>query len=162
MIPIACKITNFSLHLYKLGCMDRFASWCSKWQMRLNISKCDLLCISNKRLPSYYINNHNLQWVSSVKYLGVFVDDKLSWNHHISHAKVLNLLQHHMYNCKASSKFKAFRALVLPVLDYTSIFWNPHTQKSVSALDKIQNRAACWVCGSRFNQISFKWSKSSE
>ena len=90
--------------------LDLIASWCSKWQMRLNVSKCDLLCISNKRLPSkpsYYINNHNLKWVSSVKYLGVFVDNKLLWNHQISHVsakatKVLNLLWRHMYNCKAS------------------------------------------------------------
>jgi len=150
--------------------LDSISAWCSKWQMRLNVSKCDLLCISNKSSPSkpsYYINNHNLQWVSSVKYLGVFVDCKLSWNHHISHVsakatRVLNLLRRHMYTCRASSKLKAFRALVLPVLDYASVAWNPHTQKNISALEKIQNRGARWVCGSRFNPISFKWSKSSE
>ena len=63
--------------------MDSIAVWCSKWQMRLNVSKCDLLCISNKRSPtkpSYHINNYNLHWISSVnlKYLGVFLDNKLS------------------------------------------------------------------------------------
>ena len=106
--------------------LDSIAVWCSKWQMHLNVSKCELLCVSNKRTPtkpSYHINNYNLHWVSYVKYLGVFVDSKLSWNYHVSHvsakaAKVLNLLCHHMYTCQSSSKHKAFRALVLPILDY--------------------------------------------
>ena len=31
--------------------LDLISTWCSKWQMRLNISKCELLCISNKRSP---------------------------------------------------------------------------------------------------------------
>ena len=46
--------------------LDSIAVWCSKWQMRLNVSKCDLLCISNKRSPikpSYHINNYNLHWL---------------------------------------------------------------------------------------------------
>ena len=149
--------------------LDSIAVWCSKWQMRLNVSKCDLLCISNKRTPikpSYHINNYNLHWVSYVKYLGVFVDSKLSWNYHVSHvsakvAKVLNLLRRHMYTCQSSFKHKAFRALVLLILDYASVVWNPHTHKNVSTLEKIQNRGARWVCGSRFNPQTLKWSKSS-
>ena len=60
-----------------------------------------------------------------------------------------------------SSKHKAFRALVLPILDYASVVWNPHTHKNVSTLEKIQNRGVRWVCGSRFNPQTSKWSKSS-
>ena len=149
--------------------LDLVSTWCSKWQMRLNVSKCELLCITNKRSPvqsAYYINNCHLQWVSSVKYLGVVVDSKLSWNDHISHisskaSKTLNLLCRHMFTCNASSKHKAFRAFVLPVLDYASSVWNPHTQKNILALEKLQNRGARWVCGSRFNSHSNTWSKSS-
>ena len=83
------------------------STWCSKWQMRLNPSKCELLCITNKCCPvkpTNYINNYHLQWAPSVKYLGVVVDSKLSWNDHISYVsskatKTLNLLRHHMYTC---------------------------------------------------------------
>ena len=37
----------------------------------------------------------------------------------------------------ASSKHKAFRAVVLPVLDYTYVVWNPYTQK--------KHLGVCWV-----------------
>ena len=33
--------------------LDLISSWCSEWQMRLNVSKCEILCISrNVSLPS--------------------------------------------------------------------------------------------------------------
>ena len=80
--------------------LDLVSSWCSTWQMRLNPSKCKLLCIFNKRSSihhSYYLNNHLLQYVLSAKYLGVIIDAKLSWNKHVSYisskaARKLNLL----------------------------------------------------------------------
>jgi len=137
--------------------------------MKLNPSKCEFLCISNKRSPihhSYYLNNHLLQSVLSAKYLGVIVDAKLSWNMHVSYisskaTRTLNLLRHNMYFCDAPAKNKAFRALVLPVLDYASAVWNPHTHKHIFTLEKIQHRGAHWVRGSRYNCHSHTWSKSS-
>ena len=39
--------------------------------------------------------------------------------------------------------------------------WNPHTQKNILALEKLQNRGARWVCGSRFNPHACTWSRSS-
>ena len=138
--------------------------------MRLNPSKCELLCISNKHSfakPFYYINNHLLHWATSVRYLGVIVDAKLSWNINVSYVsrkatKVLNLLCHHMYICCASSKQKGFRALVIPVLDYASTVWNLHTNKNSIALERIQNCGARWICGSRFCPYTYRWSRSSE
>ena len=137
-----------------------------------NYRPISLTCIAVKVLEriifkKFYslLESHQL-WVSSVKYLGVVADSKLSWNDHVSYVSykaknILNLLHHHKYSCNISSKQKAFRSIVLPVLDYTSIVWNPHTQKNISVLKNIHNRAACWVCGSRYNPCTNTWSKSS-
>ena len=43
--------------------LDLVSTWCSKWQMRLNVSKCELFCVPYKRSPvqpDYYINNCHL------------------------------------------------------------------------------------------------------
>ena len=60
---------------------------------------------------SYYISNYQLQWGSSVRYLGI-----LSFPGIMFHMFPQNLLCHHMYTYHDSSKHKAFRALVLPML----------------------------------------------
>ena len=54
--------------------LDHITDWCNKWQMRMNPSKCELLCISNKHAPGkllYCINNYLLHWATSVGYMGV-------------------------------------------------------------------------------------------
>ena len=45
--------------------LDTIASWCISWQMKLNPSKCEALCISNKRSPPlfhYTYGDHVIKW----------------------------------------------------------------------------------------------------
>ena len=53
------------------------------------------------------------------------------------------------------------RSLVIPILEYASQVWNPHTQKNIMRLENVQFHAAHWVAGSRFNSYTLKWSKPS-
>jgi len=109
-----------------------------------NPVKYELLCLSNKHTPAkplYYINNHLLYWV---RYLGVIADPKLSWNHNVSYVskkatKVLIFLRRHMYTCRATSIQKAFRALVIPVLDYAIVQCGIHIlTKTLLLLNKFK------------------------
>ena len=40
---------------------------------------------------------------------------------------------------------KAFRVLVLSILEYAAQVWNPHTKKNIYKLEAIQLRVARWV-----------------
>ena len=51
---------------------------------------------------------------------------------------------------------------MIPILDYASTVWNPHTHKNSIALERVQNHGSRWICGSRFCPRTYKWSKSSE
>jgi len=54
--------------------------------MEFNPSNCEFLRITNKRNPvihHYSINDTVMQQVACAKYLGVIIDEKLSWNEHI-------------------------------------------------------------------------------
>ena len=51
-----------------------FLKWCQKWLMRLQLPKCEALCISNKRYPptfTYLCYGQPLQWGNVVKCLEV-------------------------------------------------------------------------------------------
>ncbi len=126
--------------------------------------------ISNKRknttpLKAYAINNNQLDWVDTYKYLGVIIHKKLSWSNHILEAsskamKVLNLLRRTMHGTSNASKQLAYIALVRPHLEYCSPIWNPHQKKYIQELEKVQKRAARWVGGVRWNRSTNNWTEA--
>ena len=107
--------------------------WSCKWQLNLNLSKCNALCISNKKSKpplSYFINNTPLEWVDSTTYLGVKINQKLSWCAHINDItikanRVLGLLRRSLRECSSEAKTRAYTALVQPHTEYCAPVWNP-------------------------------------
>ena len=83
--------------------LSTIAEWSNIWQLiiNFNISKCKVMCITNKKLTptfNYRINNTTLEWVTVFKYLELLIDNKLKWNDQTNHAvakatKILNLLR---------------------------------------------------------------------
>ena len=60
--------------------------WEKRWQMHFNPTKCHYIRLSNKHhLLDYNYNIHNisLKKVNTIKYLGVYIDNKLTWKSHV-------------------------------------------------------------------------------
>ena len=55
--------------------------------MTFNPSKCEYLKITNKlhSISIQYIQNHIIKEAPHAKYLGVIIDQHLTWNEHISY-----------------------------------------------------------------------------
>ena len=82
--------------------LNNVYEWAEKWGMKFNASKSIVMTVSNKRKPldnTYYFNNmlpvQCLSKKTFIKYLGVTIDNKLSFKQHIaekckSATKVLN------------------------------------------------------------------------
>lgn len=102
--------------LYLQDCLNAFLLWCQRWQMRLQPSKCEALCISNKRSPptfTYFCNGQPLRWSNVVKYLGVHINQRLTWSDHckvicFKATKLLNLLRRMLFCCSQSARAHSF------------------------------------------------------
>ena len=66
-----------------------------------------------------------------------------------------------MTGCKPQAKKRAFVAFVRPHVKYRATVWNPWLKKDIDALEKIQKRAARWIC-CHWSKQNYSWLPSYE
>ena len=150
--------------------LDSCLQWCSRWQMNLSPVKCEALCISNKRSPlafTYQCVNQPIQWKQKVKYLGIYLNQHLTWGDHCKyvHSKatnIFNLLRRKLYGCSQPARHQSFCSLVLPILQYACQVWMPYYKKDITLIESVQKRASRWICGSSFNPCTYQWDPPSD
>ena len=129
--------------------------WEQLWQMEFHPQKCTVIHVTNKRRPlrsNYTLHGHILEEVSSAKYLGVTIHNKLKWNEHMSNIrtkanKTLGFIKRNLHGCKPPVKSMAYQTMVRPTLEYASTVWDPYQQVHIRALESTQRRAARFVTG---------------
>ena len=122
--------------------------------MKFNADKCFTIRITNSRHPirvDYKIHDHHLNLVPDSKYLGVSLDQTLSWKTHINNVTAkaymtLGFLRRNMAVCTKIVKDKTYKAFIRPQLEYASPVRDPHTQNLSNQLESVQRRAARYVC----------------
>ena len=158
--------------------LDQLQKWERVNKMEFHPGKCQILRITNKRRPiinTYNIHNTDLQVFSSAKYLGVTIDDNLSWNEQTNNVYkkasfMLSFLERNFYRCPKHVKSNLFNALVRPILEYGCCAWDPYRSYQINKLEYIYKRAARFVTNnqirehgnSKKNMMSLGWSPLSE
>ena len=96
------------------------------------------------------MNGNPLSLVTEHRYLGILINDKLSWHPHINQLchkanQLLGFLQRNLRGCSRTLKEHSYKQLVLPTIEYCSAIWDPHHQNAIHQLEMIQHRAARFV-----------------
>lgn len=135
--------------------LDSLAKWEQLWQMDFNPDKCSTLRMTaNKELKtqtSYTLHSQTLENVTSAKYLGVSLTHNLSWGQHIDAVvakgnQTVGFLRRNFRDCTAEVRKATYQTMARPVLEYASTVWDPHTKEDTQSLEKVQRRAARYVC----------------
>ena len=80
------KISSPDDHNILQDDLNSLQKWESDWLLQFNPDKCETLHVTNKHKPiiqPYFIHNKPLKVADSVKYLGVHIHKKLTWNTHV-------------------------------------------------------------------------------
>ncbi|XP_072178279.1 uncharacterized protein [Diadema setosum] len=133
--------------------LDALQCWETDWLMQFNPNKCKVLHLTNKRKPllnSYNIHGQPLANTNTAKYLGIHIQNNLSWNHHINQvAKKANstsaFLQRNIHACPRKIKVLCYLTLLRPIMEYASIIWDPFTQVNINRLEMVQRRYVRFV-----------------
>ena len=127
--------------------------WLCLNHLTANASKTKLMIISTKRYPfpdvAVTLNNQPIELVSSAKFLGVILTDKLSWDLYVDHIckkarKTIGFIHRSFPSAPINTRRTLYLALVRPILDYAFTTWHPLNIKLNYRIESTQ-RFACRV-----------------
>lgn len=133
--------------------LQAIGDWCIRWDMELNTEKSVLLRITRKKMPStfsYSINQRDIEEVDKCRYLGVTINNKLTWSTHISATctsalQKLWFLKRKLKTAPPRVKLLAYNTFVRTKLEYASIVWDPHNKSDVQELERVQRKAVRFI-----------------
>lgn len=139
-----------------------------KWQMEecqmvINLDKTVFMRITHKKSPllfTYSANNTFLSEVTNCKYLVLYISNDLCWNKHITHITTnatykLFFLRRDLKLSTPSVRLLAYKSIVLPILDYAAIIWDPFTKTNINKLEKVQKRAVRFIYNNFFKDFCY-------
>ena len=97
--------------------------------IRFNVTKCTIMRFTRSSSPilfNYKLNDCNLTTSSQHSYLGILLDNKLSWSSHIKNTaakatKTLNFLKRNFSSCSPEVKASAYLTMICPVMEYAVV-----------------------------------------
>ena len=117
--------------------------------MNLNVIKSSSMLlgsrqrIANKSLD-VSVGGTSLPQVNSVRYLGIIIDNTLSWSLHIS--SVVSRVRSHVASLIRYGSLPPavlcllYTAFVLPLFDYCDVVWCPTTAKLTAMIEKVHSK----------------------
>lgn len=138
--------------------------WFDKWKITINASKTSSILFTNKcprDCPKVKIKDTEINWSSSIKYLGIHIDKDLTFSKHISHvinrAKYVRHTLHPLINKNSplslNLKIHIYKSYIRPTITYAGPAWFSNVQitnrKKLEAFQSITLRIITglpWFC----------------
>ena len=133
---------------------EQLCDYFSKWKISLNYNKTQAIYFTRKRKECFVpqsmikINNNEIKWEKNVKYLGLILDTKLTFNDHVSYIvqKCKNLIKIlYPFINKASplskeNKMLIFKAIFHAVMFYAAPVWAKSANCHIKKIQIMQNK----------------------
>lgn len=141
-------------------------SWLKYNQLKLNVKKTVYSILHNKQIKNVRdrceikINDQKIEYASKTKYLGVIVDDQLTFKENAMYVarkvtKKINLLYRLKNTVSSYTKNIIYKSIIAPNFEYCNTIVLNYSQSSVTMLQKLQNRAMRIILGvNRYTEIS--------
>lgn len=129
--------------------LDRFATWCSNSNLKLNVGKCEFTRFYRKKSPvlfDYKFDNSDIQFNNLITDLGVVFDKEINFKSHFDKivtkaSQMLGFIKRWSkeFNCPFVSRH-LYITFVRPILEYGCQVWSPFYQIHIDRIEAVQKR----------------------
>ena len=135
--------------------LQNITSWLNANKLCLNTAKSRIMFFSPNRrlnLPTIFINGQELERVSKFNYLGIIINDKLSWTDHQNHistkiSKIIGVLTRLKHFLPQLILKTIYNSLIACHFHYGILAWGADSK----ILFKIQKKAVRIITNSKYN-----------
>ena len=124
--------------------------WIQTNKLSLNLSKTNFMLFKGRKtievLPEIVMNQVKISPIEKSKFLGVIIDDKLTWTHHIDHvckkvSKSIGILYKLKRYLNIKSLISMYYCFVYPYFQYCNEVWGNACATYLKRLEILQKRA---------------------
>lgn len=147
--------TEHDIHLLQQD-LQQLQQWSSDWQMQFNADKCKSIHFGyNNSRHVYTMDGQSLEQVTEEKDLGIIVTDNLKCGRQVAEAakkanRILGVINRSIIHKDKKIILQLYKSLVRPHLEYAIQAWNPHLQKDILLLEKVQRRATKMILSLKY------------
>ena len=110
------------------------------------------------------IGDYEINRVYDFKYLGIVLDDSLTWKDHVRYViskvgKRVGVLGRLRRNITIHAAFEMYNSLILPIFDYCDVVWSSCNKADMESLESLQRRASKIIVKSKCGTTSTDYLK---
>ena len=130
--------------------LDKLDLWLKRWRIRANESKSTHITFTlwSGECPAVHLNGAIIPKGTTVKYLGIHLDRRLTWKPHIQRKrKHLGLLLQRMYwalgrksKLSLANKLIIYNSVLKLIWTYGAPLWGSASQSNIEILQRLQNK----------------------
>lgn len=136
--------------------------WLINNKLSLNVSKTNYMIMSTKgkkfdeNMCKLIIDGVSLKRVHETNFLGIILDDKLTWKSHIDHickkvSRTIGLLTKARKSIGTNSLVVLYNAIIKPYFTYCNIIWGNTYKSYLEKLVKLQKKILRLITFSEYN-----------
>ena len=147
--------TTFNTEIKTNTILNSLLQSFSQHNLYINKQKTNIIHFTTKNskqphLPAVFLADSILPHTSTTKFLGLLINENLSWNDHVKYLKSklnssLFILRRIIHNCDQNTAFSVYHGLIISLMSYGISLWGASSTNNLKDVLVIQKRALRYI-----------------